>query len=924
MTPRPSTANLEQILAGLSPRDRVAQLIMPFTPGSYSGYDADALDRLRVWVEELHVGGIIASIGSPLDIAARLNYLQSRSRLPLLIGSDLEGGSASRFTGGTAFPTNMGVAATGHLEDASLMGRITAQEARAVGIHLAFAPVADVNSNPANPIIGTRSFGSDPARVSALVAEAVRGMEDNGLMATVKHFPGHGDTDVDSHVGLPFLDVPWTRLRQVELPPFAAAIEAGVTGVMSAHMALPALDPSRRPATLVPGILTGILRDSLGFGGVIVTDALDMGALAGPLSPGEMAVQAFLAGADILLMPRDPAVVIDAMVEALVSGRIPPGRLEASVRRILALKQRAGLFRTSTVSLDAIPQVVGSREHLALADSVATRSLVLLRNRDAMVEALRVPSQPVTIITWSDGPEWATLGAALADNLRARDYPLMPIVRLSPSSSEADWQQALSRTNSSEPTIWLVASRRGTSPTDSTLPEPLRARLHEGAIVDHPSLLVVMGSPYIVGRALAFSGILLAWAPTPAQERAVARVLDGAPVTGQSPVAIPGLASVGLGVDLPGYSWAPVHAILDRAVRAGVTPGGVVGISVRGSRHVYGAGRLGLDLPQRPDGNTIYDLASLTKVVALTTAMVDQMYAGRLAMNARVQDYLPEFAGPGKDRVTIRQLLTHESGLPAGRPLWRETTTREEALALVNATPLDTMPGVRYRYSDLGAIVATEVVERVGRSSLPDLLQSRFLNLGMTSTTWNPPVEWRSRIAPTERDPWRGRIIHGEVHDENAARLDGVSGHAGLFSSTNDILTFGEWVLRSFQRPGRCPHVRRVCGSPGPPGPLHLFWQRMGTAPGSSRAFGWDTPTGTNSAGTLLSNMAFGHTGFTGTSLWIDPGLDLVLVILTNRVHPSREGTGIAALRRAVADQAVMLIQAYGLGPRPDPPLVGR
>ncbi len=925
--PRPSRATLEQVLAGLSPRDQVAQLIMPFTPGSYSGYDAEALDRLRFWVDELHVGGIIASIGSPLDIAARLNHLQSLSTLPLLVAGDLEGGSASRFTGGTAFPTNMGVAATGRPEDARAMGRITAREARAVGIHMAFAPVADVNSNPANPIINTRSFGSDPTRVGRLVAETVRGMEENGLFATVKHFPGHGDTDTDSHLGLPEVNAPWSRLSRVELPPFEAAIQAGVTGVMSGHIALPALDPERRPATLVPGILTGILRDSLGFGGVIVTDALDMGALQGPRSPGEVAIQAFLAGADILLMPTDPAVVIDAMVDAVEKGRIPHRRLEASVRRILALKQRAGLFRTRTVSLDAIPEVVGSRDHLAVADSVAGRSLVLLRNRDGVLDEMRSPTGDVAIIAWSDGPEATTLGTTLHRALAERSVPLRPVTRLSPTSTPQEWAAAEATAGIATHTIWLVASRRGAAPTDSTLPEPLRRHLHQSGVTPLSWLLVVMGSPYVLGRAFGFRGVMLAWAPTPVQERAVARVLEGAPVTGRSPVTIPGMATVGLGLDLPAHSWAPLDALVDSAIASGVAPGAVLGVSVHGNRHIHGAGRLGLGMSQRPDGNTVYDLASLTKVVALTTAALFQVHQGRLLLGAPVQQYLPEFTGPGKDQVLVRHLFTHESGLPAGRPLYRETTSRDSALALVNRTPLDTTPGTRFRYSDLGAIVATQVVERVGGAPLPELLRHGvFQWLQMTSTSWNPPAEWRSRIAPTEDDPWRGRIIHGEVHDENAARLEGVSGHAGLFSSTNDLLTFGEWLLRGFRslEYPDCLPSRLSCGAPPPPPLVHMFWQRQGTAPGSSRAFGWDTPTGTNSAGTLMSDIAFGHTGFTGTSLWIDPGLGLVLVLLTNRVHPSRSGTGIAALRRAVADRAVLLIQTYGLAPRPDPLLRGR
>ena len=348
--------------------------------------------------------------------------------------------------------------------------------------------------------------------------------------------------------------------------------------------------------------------------------------------------------------------------------------------------------------------------------------------------------------------------------------------------------------------------------------------------------------------------------------------------------------------------WRPLANLFDSAVAAGAAPGGVVAVSVHGARYIHGAGRLGIDDPGVPDARTIYDLASLTKVIGLTTGVMLAVAEGKLALDAPVQRYVPAFTGPGKDAVTIRHLLTHSSGLPAHRRLWELAPDRPQALALVNTTPLDTIPGARMLYSDLGAMVLTEALELVYGRRIDSLLASRvFGPLGMSSTLYLPPASMLPRIAPTERDPWRGRILHGEVHDENASRLGGVSGHAGLFGDAEDLLAFGEWLLAAGRRdlPIPRPIVRE-------------FVRRQDIPPGSSRALGWDTPSENSSAGTRFSSQSFGHTGFTGTSIWMDPTRGVVLVLLTNRVHPTRENSRHIALRKAVADATIGIIDAYG------------
>lgn len=350
--------------------------------------------------------------------------------------------------------------------------------------------------------------------------------------------------------------------------------------------------------------------------------------------------------------------------------------------------------------------------------------------------------------------------------------------------------------------------------------------------------------------------------------------------------------------------WTALAAVIDSGIAHAAAPGAVIAVSLGGARYVHGVGRLGLDDPTEPGFSAVYDLASLTKVVGLTTGLMFAAAEGQIDLDAPAGRYVPRFTGPGKERVTIRGLLTHSSGLPAHRRLWEESDGPAAALVLVNETPLDTAPGTRTVYSDLGAIVLSEALKAVLGEPLDAALERLvFQPLGMTTTRFLPPESWRPRTAPTELDPWRGRMLRGEVHDENAAWLGGVSGHAGLFSSSEDLLRFGEWLLDQW-------HGRTVPGEPHLPRNLvREFTRRQDLVPGSSRALGWDTPSPGSSAGIRLSPQSFGHTGFTGTSIWIDPTRDLVVVLLTNRVHPTRDNPRLGPLRPLAADRAVAIAE---------------
>src|SRR5437588_420083 len=396
--PKSATKNLspaanawvETTLRKMTVDEKIGQLLSTTKHGSLRATDTAAYQQSMHDVNDLHVGGFInITHGSPLGIvksqayptAVLNNQLQAKSKLPLLIGADFERGTAMRLDEGTSFPTAMAVAASGNPKDAYTVGKITALEARAVGIHWVYAPDADVNNNPGNPIINTRSFGEDPARVAGFVREFVRGVEENGALATAKHFPGHGDTASDSHIDLPVIRADRERLEHLEFVPFRAAIDAGVSSIMTGHLSVPALEPDpNTPATLSGKILTDVLRKELGYQGLVVTDAMEMGGITVRYAPGEAAVRAFEAGADALLMSPVPDAAFEALQTSVSTERISKARLDASVRRILQAKARLGLNKSRLVDLNAINDKFGHTAWQAEAQNISDRGITLLRD----------------------------------------------------------------------------------------------------------------------------------------------------------------------------------------------------------------------------------------------------------------------------------------------------------------------------------------------------------------------------------------------------------------------------------------------------------------------------------------------------------------------------------------------------------------
>ena len=551
--PRPSSpvpaASVDSLLARLTVRQQVGQLVIPWLSGSYTALDDSLFQVAARWVDSLEIGGLIVSVGSPLDIATKLNALQQRSRLPLLVSADLEWGAGMRVVGATAFPHIMAVGATGDAHDAYTIGAAAAVEGRAVGIHVNFAPDADVNNNPANPIINTRSFGEDPRTVSRLVAEYVRGLHEHGMLATLKHFPGHGDTQTDSHIGLPVITAGYARLDSLELVPFRAGIAAGADVVMSAHIAFPALTGSNDPATLSAAVLTGLLRDSLRFPGLVVTDALMMGAIVTKYGAGEATVRAFLAGSDLLLIPADPDSAVLAMTAAVAAGRVTPQRLAQSVRRVLEIKQRLGLFEHRTVPLDSIPHVVGSKRFQDAANDIAVRSLTLVRDVGGRLHALRGHPGRLALIAYADEAN-ASVGLFLTDLLR-QGGDTVEYFRLWPMSGTLSYDSARAIIARAPTTVFVTNVRPISGKGNIALPDSL-AQLVTLTDAARPTVLVSLGSPYLLNQTPAVRSYLIAWSGVRASERAVALALLGrVPIGGHLPTRIPPDYALGWGLTVP-------------------------------------------------------------------------------------------------------------------------------------------------------------------------------------------------------------------------------------------------------------------------------------------------------------------------------------------------------------------------------------
>jgi beta-N-acetylhexosaminidase len=573
LTPAPAEAQPEALpareswadrtLGGLSLREKVGQMMMPWVIGDFAPEGSSSHERIIGLIRDQAIGGVIMSVGQPTEVAAKINDLQRHANLPLLVAADLETGAGFRMWGAvympgtielggaTNFPTLMALGATRDTALAYQMGAVTALEARAVGIEVPFAPVLDVNNNPSNPIINVRSFGEDPYLVARMGASFVRGIQENGGIATGKHFPGHGDTGTDSHLSLPTIDVSRARMDTVELEPFRAAIAAGIGGIMTAHITVPALNGGDgTPATLSAAVLTGLLRDEMGFQGIVFTDAMDMAAISGRLGSGEAAARAVEAGSDVILMPASVEGAIQGIVDAVQSGRIPESRIDRSVKRLLDTKQALGLDVSREVDLTAIPAVVGIPAHTEIADEIARRSITLIRNGGDLLPLRGTRSARVLSITFRRTSD--VLAGRYFDQRLRSTYPLLSTVELDRDAS-APLYEGLMRQARQSSLVVVSAYVTAVSYSGSVaVPKEVSDFVEGLARANIPHIVVSFGNPYLITGFPDVQAYVLAWSSSRSSQRAAAGALFGDfPIEGRAPTRIPGFAAIGDGIQMP-------------------------------------------------------------------------------------------------------------------------------------------------------------------------------------------------------------------------------------------------------------------------------------------------------------------------------------------------------------------------------------
>jgi beta-N-acetylhexosaminidase len=563
--PKPSrqSAFVRRWMKALTLREKVAQLIfIPFHGAAPNTRSRDYRQFMKL-VRETRVGGMVlvnwsngrvTQKAQPYALGAFLNRMQKLSRVPLLVAGDFERGASMRVDGTTVFPQAMAFGAAGDPALARFEGQVTAREARAIGVQWLFFPVADVNNNPDNPIINIRSYGEDPKQVWALVAAFIEGTRADPhyrVLTTAKHFPGHGDTAVDTHLNLAVIEAPRERLESVELPPFRAAIQAGVDAVMTAHIAVPALAPAGIPATLSPAILTGLLRGEMGFKGIVVTDALEMGGIAQGYSSGEAAVLALEAGADALVMPPDPEAAVKAVLAAVQSGRLTRARIDESVARLLAAKERMGLDRRATVDLEAIADQIDMPEDQERAQDIAGRAVTLVKNEGPLIP-LRAPAK-TCFLTLAES-HYSSEGLEFAQEVRRREKNAT-VIQLDASLPPASLDAAVEKTAACESVAVAafasVAAFRGDVALGGDFPRMLDALFATGK----PVALIALGNPYLVRSFSKAAAFLLTFSTVPPSETAAVQALFGEfPIRGHLPVTIPGVSKIGEGIELPAAS----------------------------------------------------------------------------------------------------------------------------------------------------------------------------------------------------------------------------------------------------------------------------------------------------------------------------------------------------------------------------------
>jgi beta-glucosidase-like glycosyl hydrolase/CubicO group peptidase (beta-lactamase class C family) len=911
---------VEKTISSMTLEEKVGQLIFPYAYGRYYSEDDNEYKRLEHLVTEIKVGGFIFFNGEVYEQAILTNKLQQISKLPLLISSDFENGVAQRAKSSTYFPTNMALGATRDSLLIYKMGEIIGKESRAIGVHQNYAPVVDVNTNPSNPIINVRAFSEDKNLVSSMSNALIKGMQRWNMIATSKHFPGHGNTNIDSHSDIPVISSSIKELNETELIPFKSNFENGILSVMVGHLAIPSIDKiPDLPASLSGNIVTGLLKEKLKFNGLIVTDAMNMSAITKYYSTADAAIKAIEAGNDVLLFPKDEDEAYGALVFAVQSGQIKESRIEQSVRKILLAKRWTGIDKQRFVDINKITERVGTKEHWEVSKQLAQKSITLVRNDQKLIPIQNSHKTKYYHIALLDNNR-----DAVADNfgnMLKQRIPELTSTSLPLKSRRKDYIDVLKEVAKTDiiflSTYTKVRDGRGSI----GLIKNQENFVNDLLSTNKKIVFLAHGNPYILSGFPKTKTYLCNYGSSEVLENAFAEALFGEiSIQGKLPISIPNTSykygdgiiikksaitdNVISKIDNDVDRFKQVDKLMQNAIRDSIFPGGVLLIAKDGniiSEQSYGHFTYNVS-SKEVSPSTLYDLASLTKVIATTTAVMICIDRGLINLDDKVVKYFPQFGVNGKDKITVRNLLLHNSGFTAFRTFYKNFSKPEEVINEIFSAKLEYETGTKTVYSDFGFITLAKIIEKVSKKSFDKFCNDEiFIPLGMRDTKFSPSESEKNRIAPTELDTyWRKRLVHGTVHDENSALLNGVAGHAGLFSNAKAI----SFLLQMLLQKGFYQGQQFIKSET-----VELFTKRNSLS--SSRALGWDTKTddGTSSAGKLFSMNSFGHTGFTGTSVWIDPDRNLFVILLTNRVYPTRANTKHIKFRRILHEAVINSIE---------------
>jgi len=806
----------------------------------------------------------------------------------------------------------MAIAATGNPKYAYEAGRISAEESRAVGIHFNLSPVVDVNNNPKNPIINTRSFGEVPDSVNRYSIEFIRGLHDYGMLATAKHFPGHGDTETDSHSSLAQIPSDSVRLWNVELPPFQKAIDAGVDAVMVAHVNSPDYqDHAQDPASLSSFWLQDILREKMNFDGVIITDAMRMGGIVKNYSDEYALLETVKAGSDIIIQNQNLKKSIDIIEKAVLNGILSESRINESALKVLKMKEKVGLHLNKTISIDYTHRAMGKAANFKMAREIAKKAITIVKNEGGILPLQPSLNEKLYVVDLYDGPNDHS-ESSFTKQLKTNGRKVVSF-QIDKSDSSVVANYILSQIPK-DGIVLLNAFANPTEHKDEIFLPKVESEFVNALIKKCEKVVITsFGSPYLIQDFPNTPVYICAYKSSEILQTAAVNAIKGkSDITGILPVTIPGVAKNGTGLPIKAKKWLignskwqpgktlkrispseistdieQVKDYLSQAVADSAFPGGVLLAAKDGKIFLHESfGYHTYKKDERVTRGDIYDLASITKVIATTSAVMKLVDQKKLSLDDKVVDHLPGFKGNQKkyfnqkSETTIRHLMTHTAGLPPFKQYYLMKSNLETRLdSIMNTEPTIGLEE-KTIYSDVGLIALGKVIESASGVPLDLLVDSIiFTPLGMNSTYFNPPRKRIKRIVPTEYSNLYGELIRGYVHDENAHSIGGVAGHAGLFSTASDLAIFSQMMLNE-----GIYGWKRIFKTET----VNLFTQRANVVEGSSRGLGWDTPDGKASGGVYLSDKSFGHTGYTGTSLWIDPENDIFVILLTNAVHPNR------------------------------------